>query len=65
MTDEAVDAVEDTDVAETPVDSHVTETAHEVIAGKWGRGNARKERLRDAGFDPSVVQKEVDKIFDR
>lgn len=32
------------------------EIADEVIAGKWGNGNERKEKLATAGYDYSAVQ---------
>ena len=35
----------------------------EVIEGKWGSGNERINRLRKAGCDPKIVQKEVNKQF--
>lgn len=43
----------------------VEDVAKEVIAGKWGRGQARITRLREAGYDPAVVKVEVDRIFGR
>lgn len=39
--------------------------AREVIAGRWGRGNARKKRLRDAGYDVAEVNDEIAKILNR
>jgi hypothetical protein len=33
----------------------VNQIAHEVIAGGWGRGNVRKQRLQDAGYDVAEV----------
>lgn len=30
--------------------------ADEVIAGKWGNGDDRKNNLKNAGYDPAVVQ---------
>ena len=36
--------------------------AREVIAGKWGNGDDRKQKLRDAGFNPSVIQRIVNKM---
>lgn len=41
----------------------VNELAKEVIAGKWGNGDARKTALTNAGYDYSAVQKEVNRIF--
>lgn len=32
------------------------EIAEEVIAGKWGTGNARKAKLKAAGYDYEVIQ---------
>ncbi len=37
----------------------VDEIAREVIAGKWGNGNARKRKLKKAGYDYAAVQKKV------
>ncbi len=37
--------------------------AQEVIAGKWGTGSTRKERLEAAGYNYAAVQKEVNKIL--
>ena len=31
----------------------------EVLAGKWGTGQARRLKLAQAGFDPNAVQKEL------
>lgn len=35
----------------------------EVIAGKWGTGQARMAQLLAAGYDPGEVQKEVNQVF--
>ena len=37
--------------------------AKEVIAGKWGNGATRKERLEKAGYDYSKVQKLVNMLM--
>lgn len=37
--------------------------AHEVIAGAWGNGTARKEALKTAGYNPSEVQTMVNQIL--
>lgn len=37
--------------------------ANEVIAGKWGNGSDRKNRLTAAGYDYAAVQAEVNKIM--
>lgn len=46
---------------ETP--SSRNEVAHEVLAGLWGRGNKRTEKLTAEGYDPVKIQEEVDKIL--
>lgn len=46
----------------TPTKS-VDELAQEVLAGKWGNGDARKTALTNAGYDYSAVQKEVNRIL--
>lgn len=37
--------------------------AKEVIAGKWGNGDERKEKLKAAGYDPAAIQKLVNKLL--
>lgn len=39
----------------------ISQLADEVIAGKWGNGDARKNRLRAAGYDSDAVQAEVNR----
>lgn len=41
----------------------VDEVAREVIAGDWGNGAERKERLTDAGYNYEAVQKEVNRLL--
>lgn len=41
----------------------VDEIAREVIAGKWGNGSARKQKLTAAGYDYSAVQKRVNELL--
>jgi CW_7 repeat len=41
------------------------EVAKEVIAGRWGRGQACKKRLQAAGYDVAAVSEEVTKIFNQ
>ena len=41
----------------------VSELAQEVIAGKWGNGEARKEALSTAGYNYTKVQAEVNKLL--
>ena len=41
----------------------IDEIAREVIAGKWGNGTDRKNRLTAAGYDYSVVQNRVNQIL--
>ena len=40
----------------------VTEVAKEVLAGKWGNGDARKIALKKAGYDYDAVQKKVNEL---
>lgn len=39
------------------------ELAREVLDGKWGNGEDRKNRLRAEGYDPAAVQAEVNKLL--
>ena len=41
----------------------VEELAQEVIAGKWGNGEERKERLEKAGYNYNEVQNRVNEIL--
>lgn len=41
----------------------VDEIAKEVINGKWGNGNDRKQRLTAAGYDYSVIQNRVNELI--
>jgi flagellum-specific peptidoglycan hydrolase FlgJ len=41
----------------------VKEVAQEVIAGKWGNGDERKEKLVAAGYDYATVQKKVNELM--
>jgi hypothetical protein len=41
----------------------ITEVAKEVMDGKYGNGNTRKKKLIAAGYDPDVVQKEVNRLY--
>ncbi|BCI60656.1 N-acetylmuramoyl-L-alanine amidase [Solibaculum mannosilyticum] len=41
----------------------VDEIAQEVIAGKWGNGSERKERLTAAGYDYAAVQAKVNELM--
>lgn len=40
----------------------VTTVAKEVLAGKWGNGDERKNNLTAAGYDYTAVQKEVNRL---
>ncbi len=44
-------------------DKTVAELAQEVINGKWGSGENRKNRLTAAGYDYNAVQNEVNRVL--
>lgn len=46
----------------TPIKTN-EEIAKEVIAGLWGNGKERTKALREAGYNPSAVQRIVNKIL--
>lgn len=50
------------EVATTPKKS-IDEIVKEVIAGKWGNGDARKQALIKAGYDFDAVQKRVNELL--
>lgn len=43
-------------------DKSIDEIAKEVISGKWGNGEDRKNRLTEAGYDYSAVQAKVNEL---
>ena len=49
----------------TAPDKSVPEIAQEVLAGLWGDGSGRKEKLTSAGYDYNAVQAEVNKILNQ
>lgn len=46
-----------------PVPKSTRNIALEVISGKWGNGETRKERLTRAGYNYAEVQKEVNRLI--
>ena len=48
--------------AEVVVSKYVTAVAKEVLAGKWGNGKERKEKLAQAGYDYNEVQAKVNEL---
>lgn len=54
---------ENTPVQPNKPNKDVTTIAREVIAGKWGNGDDRKNRLQSAGYDFNAVQNEVNRIL--
>lgn len=46
-----------------PAKKSVDEIAKEVIAGKWGNGQDRKNRLTSAGYNYNVIQARVDQML--
>lgn len=47
----------------TVVKKTIAELAKEVIAGKWGNGQDRKNRLTAAGYDYTAVQNKVNELL--
>ena len=47
----------------TTVKKSNEEIAKEVVAGKWGNGNARKTALTKAGYDYKTIQTLVNKLL--
>jgi len=56
-------AATDTPASTTPAKKSTTEIAKEVIAGKWGNGDARKKKLAAAGYDYNTVQAKVNELL--
>ena len=49
----------------TPVYKTNREIAEEVLQGLWGNGQERKNRLKEAGYNYSSVQKMVNKLINK
>lgn len=47
----------------TQEEKSIDEIAKEVIDGKWGNGTDRRQRLRAAGYNPSIVQARVNDML--
>lgn len=45
-----------------PAQKSVDQIAQEVIAGKWGNGVNRREKLTAAGYDYNTIQKKVNEL---
>ena len=48
---------------ENPEKKSIEDLAKEVIAGKWGNGTERKNRLTEAGYDYREVQNKVNELL--
>ena len=46
-----------------PAKKSIDTVAREVIAGKWGNGNARFNALKKAGYNANAVQKRVNQLL--
>ena len=44
-------------------DKIINAVAHEVIAGRWGNGQERINRLKAAGYNPTIIQNKVNEIL--
>lgn len=51
------------DADPAPAAKTVDDLAREVLAGKWGVGLARKQRLTEAGYDYAAVQRRVNALL--
>ena len=47
----------------TPARKSNEAIAREVIAGKWGNGNQRKQRLTAAGYNYAAIQRLVNRMI--
>lgn len=59
------DKNKDKDKDKKPAKKSVSQLANEVIDGKWGNGEARKKKLKAAGYDYDKVQKEVNRLVSK
>jgi len=63
MADTAPTKPEPTQKPQNDTKKSEEEIAREIIAGKWGNGKERKQRLTEAGYDYDSVQKIVNQIL--
>ncbi len=47
----------------TPTKKTMEQIAQEVLAGKWGNGDTRKQKLKTAGYDYNAVQAKVNELY--
>ena len=52
-----------TNVVQQPTKDDIELIARQVIAGQWGNGETRKNRLKNAGYDYGEVQAKVNQIL--
>lgn len=52
-------------IAQNPERKNNDEIAREVIDGRWGNGTQRRELLREAGYDPHLIQTRVNELLKR
>ena len=50
-------------VSQMSEDKIINAVAHEVIAGRWGNGQERIDRLKAAGYDSDRIQKRVNELL--
>lgn len=46
-----------------PTKEDIDKIAREVVRGKWGNGKERREKLRTAGYDYTLIQRRVNEIY--
>ena len=56
-------AIYEEPVKPTEPTKSINELAQEVIAGKWGNGDERKDKLTKAGYDYNAVQNRVNNLL--
>lgn len=52
-----------TQTPEKSTEKSITDISREVIAGKWGNGVDRRNKLSAMGYDPVAVQEEVNRLL--
>jgi len=63
-TNESVQTEPPTDLDPVP-DVSMDQLISEILAGKWGRGQARRERLSNAGHNVAAVDEAYKKVINR
>lgn len=56
-------AKDEAESVEEPKKLDLTTVARQVLAGEWGLGVDRRQALKNAGYDPNEVKREIVRLM--